>query len=99
MIIAGIPCLGWVFGNVSLAHYIQSHCPSIVATPDDKNEFAHLGRYLDGNSLSVASYRGHDKIVQMLLERGADINAQSGYYGNLLCATSSEGHHKILQML
>ena len=38
-------------------------------------------------------------IVQMLLEHGADVNAQGGHYGNALQAACSGGHDKIVQML
>jgi hypothetical protein len=31
---------------------------------------------------------GHDSIVTLLLEKGADVNAQGGYYGNALQAAS-----------
>ncbi|KAG9640651.1 hypothetical protein KCU64_g12876, partial [Aureobasidium melanogenum] len=42
---------------------------------------------------------GHDKIVQMLLDSGADVNAQGGEYGNALQAASAGGHEKMVQML
>jgi hypothetical protein len=35
----------------------------------------------------------------MLVENGADVNAQGGWYGNALQAASSEGHTEIAQML
>jgi ankyrin repeat protein len=35
----------------------------------------------------------------MLLDRGADVNAQGGRYGSALQAASSEGHDKIVQLL
>jgi ankyrin repeat protein len=51
------------------------------------------------NSLQAASYRGYNKIVRLLLENGADVNAQGGEYGNALQAASHQGHDKIVQML
>jgi ankyrin repeat protein len=32
--------------------------------------------------------RGHEAIVKLLLEKGADVNAQGGLYGNALQAAS-----------
>ncbi|KAJ5099403.1 hypothetical protein N7532_006404 [Penicillium argentinense] len=55
------------------------------------------GRY--GNALQAAADKGHEKLVQTLLDRGADIKAQGGVYGNALQAASEGGHKKIVQML
>lgn len=35
----------------------------------------------DGNALHVASFRGDDVTVQLLLEQGANVNAQGGTMG------------------
>jgi ankyrin repeat protein len=32
-----------------------------------------------GNALQAASSGGHEAIVKLLLEKGADVNAQGGY--------------------
>ena len=50
-------------------------------------------------ALYWASELGHDKIVQMLLDRGADVNTQGRRYGNALQAASYGGHGEIVQML
>ncbi|KAH9225992.1 hypothetical protein K456DRAFT_1731416 [Colletotrichum gloeosporioides 23] len=42
---------------------------------------------------------GRQDSVQILLNRGADVNAQGGYYGNALQAALSGGHNNIVQML
>ena len=52
-----------------------------------------------GTTLHAASLGGHEKIVTMLLDKGADVNAQGGYYGNALQAASSRGHDQVVQML
>jgi ankyrin repeat protein len=46
-----------------------------------------------------ASELGHEKVVQMLMDAGADVNAQGGKYGNALQAASFEGYEKVVQML
>ncbi|RJE23332.1 Ankyrin repeat protein [Aspergillus sclerotialis] len=58
---------------------------------------SHGGRY--GNALQAASSNSHEKVVQMLLDKGANVNAQDGFYGNALQAASSRGYEKIVQML
>ncbi|KAK3363906.1 ankyrin repeat protein [Lasiosphaeria hispida] len=49
--------------------------------------------------LYFASLKGLNVIVQTLLKKGADVNAQGGKYGNALQAASFEGHDKVVQML
>ncbi|RPB14650.1 hypothetical protein P167DRAFT_604081 [Morchella conica CCBAS932] len=54
----------------------------------------------DGESLLyLASQYGHEAVTYILLERGADVNAQGGEYGNALLAAAYGGHEKIVQML
>lgn len=48
------------------------------------------GKY--GNALQAVSARGHEKMVRMPLDVGADVNAQWGKYGNALQAASKGGH-------
>jgi ankyrin repeat protein len=46
-----------------------------------------------------ASLNGHEKVVQLLLDHRAHVNAQGGYYGNALYAACSKGHKRIVQVL
>src|SRR4029434_11278628 len=39
------------------------------------------------------------EIARVLLEKGADVNAQGGRYGNALHAASSRGHEEVVRML
>ncbi|THX71699.1 hypothetical protein D6D04_09406, partial [Aureobasidium pullulans] len=52
-----------------------------------------------GNALYAASYYGYGKIVQLLLDKGADVNAKGGHYVNALQAASVRGHDKTVQLL
>lgn len=38
-------------------------------------------------------------MVQVLLDRGADVNTQGGYYGNAVHAASFGGYEQVVQML
>ena len=42
---------------------------------------------LKGDDITTSS-EDHNKVVQMLLEKGADVNTQGKYYGNALQAAS-----------
>ncbi|GFG10695.1 Pfs, NACHT and ankyrin domain protein [Aspergillus udagawae] len=46
-----------------------------------------------------ASLAGLLYTVEMLLAKGANVNAQGGHYGNALQAASAGGHHEIVQLL
>ena len=52
-----------------------------------------------GTILQAASFGGHKEVVQMLLEKGAEVNVQGGFYGNALQAASAGGHETIVQIL
>jgi ankyrin repeat protein len=49
--------------------------------------------------LSMAAVQGHCEAVNMLLDKGADVNAQGGDYGNALQAASSRGHEVVVKIL
>ena len=55
------------------------------------------GKY--NNALKAASVGGHRKVVQLLLDRGAEVNAKGGYFDNALQAASYFGHEKVVQLL
>ena len=51
------------------------------------------------NALQAASYRGNDAIVKLLLENGAEVNAEGGEYRNALQAASYQGNDAIVKLL
>ena len=54
---------------------------------------------LNGTALHAAAAAGRESVVQLLLEKGADVNAQGGQYGNALHAAVLGGHKRIVQLL
>ncbi|MCJ1466435.1 hypothetical protein MMC07_005054 [Pseudocyphellaria aurata] len=58
------------------------------------------GRLIEyGTALNVASAEGHEKVVEMLLDRNADISAQSDYGGTAIEEAIAGGHEKTIEML
>ncbi|MCJ1471194.1 hypothetical protein MMC07_009842, partial [Pseudocyphellaria aurata] len=51
------------------------------------------------NELYVASQKGHEQIVKLLLDYGAEVNAQGGQYDTALYAASIEGHVQTVKLL
>lgn len=49
--------------------------------------------------MTVASSKGHEKMVQFLLSRGAKVNANGGNDGNALMAASLNGFETIIHLL
>ena len=49
--------------------------------------------------LQAASAEGHNDIVELLLNKGANVNAQGGFQGNALSAASTGSHEKAVQLL
>ena len=45
------------------------------------------------------SYLGADRIVQRLIDKGADVNARGGLCGTLLRVASQEGHEAVVRIL
>ena len=49
--------------------------------------------------LIIVSLFGHEALVGLLLDKGAEVNAQGGRYGNALQAASRGGHKQVVKML
>jgi ankyrin repeat protein len=52
-----------------------------------------------GTALQAAAVKGKEAIVEMLLEKGAYVNAQGGLFGTALQAAAAEGDEEIVAML
>jgi len=62
------------------------------------NQRRKLGEY-EYTFLLIAAEEGHDQLIRLLLDRGAEVNAQGGAFGNALQAASRGGHEKVIQVL
>ena len=71
----------------------------LVHRPNKRWEapFDNLGDV--GSGLYYASFAGLLNVVLMLLERGADVNAQGGDFCNALQAALEGGYEKVVSML
>ncbi|KAJ7038944.1 ankyrin repeat-containing domain protein [Mycena alexandri] len=49
--------------------------------------------------ITVASYCGHEEIVGLLLEKGANVNAAGRYHGSSLQAAAAQGHTELVSLL
>jgi ankyrin repeat protein len=69
--------------------------------PDQPWMGLNLGRSLDSVATPVyyAAQLGLSTITRLLLDKGADVNAQGGEYGNALQAASWRSHDKIVKLL
>ncbi|CAN9252515.1 unnamed protein product, partial [Alternaria alternata] len=52
-----------------------------------------------GNALQATSYSGLKEVVTLLLDKGADVNAQGGQHGNALQVASERGHEAVVKLL
>ncbi|KAJ7692540.1 ankyrin repeat-containing domain protein [Mycena rosella] len=82
----------WVAASANLQE-IAKHLLDRGSSP---NDMAALGTY----PLYVASYYGYLQMAQLLIERGALVNAVSGYKeGTALQGAAAQGHIELVQFL
>ena len=86
---------------VQIQHVVSmSNFVFLMETISQRNPFDLTAQDSTGRTaLHWAAERGHPAVVGWLLEKGADINAQGGFYGNALQAASASGHEKVVQLL
>lgn len=73
----------------------------LIHRPDQpqKPKLMPLNKNEAGSALYYASYTGLTAAVNLLLDRGANVNEQGGYYGNALQAASYQGNIEICRLL
>ena len=77
------------YGNIEA---VKQH----VAAGTDIN--AHGGKY-DGTALHEAARSGRKEIAELLIDKGAEVNAQGQYMGTPLHYAIGEGHKEIAELL
>ena len=49
--------------------------------------------------LMGAAYRGHERVIELLLQRGAEINQQASNGVTALMDAASKGHERVVELL
>jgi ankyrin repeat protein len=66
----------------------------------EKNKKLVNAKDKDGNTpLYRAAANGHDQVVQLLLDKGAEIDAKNKYGGTPLYRAAANGHDQVVQLL
>lgn len=92
-----------VYGNIMGSGTLQKMQRRGISSRTLRIDFNHgsiiYQMMFHGDALQAASYAGKVKILQMLLDNGANVNADAGSFGTALTAASYRGHRKIVEML
>ena len=86
-----------ILGIDSSVNSFARHMETVVLLLDRGSVVTLGGNW--GNALQAASHKGHDEIVKLLLDRGAQVNAHGGYYGYALQAAAFSGTAKTVTLL
>ena len=49
--------------------------------------------------LMLAAHHGHERVVDLLLQHGADVNRQDSNGGTALMSAANEGHERVVDLL
>jgi ankyrin repeat protein len=53
----------------------------------------------DIDLLYILAERNYPNLVELLLDKGADVNAQGGFYGNALQVALAKSHEQVVKLL
>jgi hypothetical protein len=81
--------------NAAYLNWIRIH------DPESPRKESNFKRGIEGtpNPLYYAALYGLGEVTRLLLDAGADINAQGGFYGSALQAASEGGHEAVVRLL
>jgi ankyrin repeat protein len=71
---------------------------SLLCDPTSYQDVCNVGGVYH-TPLQAAAYFGHEKIVEILIASGADVNCRGGRFDTALIATAFSGHKKIVEIL
>ena len=83
--------------NKSLWNISEEGCTAMAESM--RASYVDRGTTKYATALQAASLRGHEKIVRMLVDHGADVNAHHEDFGTALQAAATEGHESIVKIL
>jgi ankyrin repeat protein len=96
---------GWVqtFDDGTTALYWASvlglrQTVSLLCDPTSHQDVCNVGGVYH-TPLQAAAYFGHEKIVEILIASGADVESQGGKYSTALITAAFSGHEKIVEIL
>ncbi|KAI9763081.1 MAG: hypothetical protein M1840_000928 [Geoglossum simile] len=94
---ADINCLGGMLGSTLQAAFVGTHSHSISLPPSSTGSIGN--RAPSSGGPTAAAPTGRIQLIHMLINKGADINAQGGYYGNPLQAALARSLGELAPML
>lgn len=89
--------INWYKSEIKLSITWERRCEGVMFS-----NFSHhpaLGIASAGTVLQIASTHCNENVVKMLLDAGADVNAQGGEYGNALQAALYRDNEKVVKKL
>lgn len=90
------PIAAWT--SLAIASYSGlSYLVEAILSEDSEHIDGWCGTF--GTALQAASHQGHLDVVQVLLQRGANVNHESGIYGTALVAAARRGQSDVCKFL